>query len=130
MNGQTDLAVLLSSLQPTLLRGNVVYCTTDRALDPTIEPLAMVAEPEGTTYVLRQDDADRADIPYDFVGAWITLRVHSALEAVGLTAAVSTALASAGISCNVLAGYFHDHLIVPSERAADAIDVLSALAGR
>ncbi len=130
MTGQTDLQGLLSTLRPDLRPGNVVYCTAARALEPGIRPLATITESEGTTYVLQQDDADRLQIPYEFVGAWITLRVHSALEAVGLTAAVSTALASAGIACNVLAGYFHDHLIVPADRAADALEVLTGLAGK
>lgn len=127
---QTDLEGLLSTLRPELRPGNAVYCTTDRALEPEVEALATITESEGITYVLQQADADRLEIPYEFVGAWITLRVHSALDAVGLTAAVSTALASAGIACNVLAGYFHDHLIVPAERAADALEVLTGLAGK
>ncbi len=130
MTEQTDLEILLASMQPELRPGSIVYCTTDRALEQGVDPLAMITESEGTTYVLRQEDADRLDLPYEFVGAWITLRVHSALDAVGLTAAVSTALASAGIACNVLAGSFHDHLIVPADRATDALEVLTWLAGK
>ena len=64
-----------------------------------------------------------------FVAAWLSLRVHSALDAVGLTAAVSRALADAGIACNVLAGFHHDHLLVPAARRADAIAALHALRG-
>jgi hypothetical protein len=67
-------------------------------------------------------------LEYHFTAAWITLRVHSALDAVGLTAAVSLALTDAGISCNVVAGFHHDHLFVPHTRAADAVRVLEALA--
>jgi hypothetical protein len=40
---------------------------------------------------------------------------------------MSTALSDAGISCNVLAGYHHDHLLVPSDRADEAIAVLQRL---
>lgn len=54
--------------------------------------------------------------------------MHSALEAVGLTAAVALALTDAGISCNVVAGFHHDHLFVPFGRAAEAVAVLEALA--
>lgn len=56
--------------------------------------------------------------------SWITLEVHSALDAIGLTAEVSRSLANAGISRNVLAGYFHDHLLVPANRTQEALDVL------
>jgi uncharacterized protein len=89
--------------------------------------LATVVEREGVTHVFRKEDADAFGFTYSFVAAWITLRVHSALDAVGLTAAVSTALTAEGISCNVLAGYHHDHLLVPSNRASDAIAVLEQL---
>jgi hypothetical protein len=62
-----------------------------------------------------------------FRAAWITLTVHSDLEAVGLTAAVSVALGAAGISCNVVAGTYHDHLFVPAQKAADAMAALRKL---
>ena len=72
---------------------------------------------------------DAEGLAYDAVFGWITLEVHSSLEAVGLTAAVSTTLAQAGISCNMLAGYFHDHLLVPVDRLDDALSLLRRLAG-
>jgi hypothetical protein len=78
--------------------------------------------------VLRRADADAAGLRYDTVFTWITLRVHSSLEAVGLTAAFSRVLADADIACNVLAGYHHDHLLVPIDRADDAVDLLRRLA--
>ncbi len=71
--------------------------------------------------------ADRLDLAYEFVAAWITLEIHSALEAVGLTAAVSRVLTRAGISANVVAGYTHDHVFVPLERADDAMRALTTL---
>ncbi len=40
---------------------------------------------------------------------------------------MSTALAGAGISCDVLAGLHHDHLVVPEDRADDALEVLLAV---
>jgi hypothetical protein len=60
--------------------------------------------------------------------ARITLTVHSALEGVGLTAAVSGALAEQGIACNVVAGFHHDHLFVPWERREEALGVLRKVA--
>src|SRR5699024_6244795 len=91
--------------------------------------VATVQEEEGTTLVLPRSEADAAELPYDYVAARITLRVHSTLDAVGLSAAVSTALAEAGLSCNIMAGYYHDHLFVPAEHAQRAMGVLHELAG-
>ncbi len=129
-----DLARLLRSLRPSVRPGEYVVATVDpaaaRALVASDEaPDAVVVEDEGVTVVLPRDRADRAGVPYGFVAAWITLGVHSALDAVGLTAAFSTALARRGISCNVLAGFHHDHLLVPAadrDRAMDALRDLSA----
>ena len=77
--------------------------------------------------VVDKDVADRYGLQYEFVAAMITLGVRSRLQAVGLTAAVSSALADAGISCNVMSGYFHDHLFVPVERADEAMALLQHL---
>jgi uncharacterized protein len=88
---------------------------------------ASVREDEGLTVVLRRERADELGLAYDYVAAWITLRVDSTLQQVGLTALFSRALADAGISCNVLAGLHHDHLLVPAGRADEAIEVLCAL---
>ncbi len=67
-------------------------------------------------------------LEFTFVCAWITLKVNSALEAVGLTAAFSSALGDAGISCNVIAAYHHDHIFVPLQEAQKALEVLEHLA--
>ncbi|WP_314325492.1 N-acetyltransferase [Paenarthrobacter ilicis] len=127
MSGETDLTTLLESLHPVIREGEYVYALWPhgRPLEGGIE--AAVREAEGLTVVLHRDEADRLGLHYDFVASWITLQVHSALEAVGLTAAVSAALTHAGISCNVLAGFHHDHLLVPSADAAKAMDVLRLL---
>ena len=89
-----------------------------------------VAEPEGRTLVLPREHADDLGLPYTFAAWWITLRVHSALEAVGVTAAFSAARGSEGISANVVAGYFDDHLFVSEDRRDDAMRVPSAPSGR
>lgn len=127
MPGETDLTMLLQSMHPSLREGDYVY-----ALWPHGKPLegeieAAVREAEGLTVVLHRGEADRLGLAYDFVASWITLQIHSALEAVGLTAAVSAALTHAGISCNVLAGFHHDHLLVPSADADRALEVLRLL---
>ncbi|MFI8293532.1 ACT domain-containing protein [Streptomyces sp. ms191] len=130
MSAERDLSRLLAGMRPELDPGRYVFTTVPGAVPPGITPLVTVTEPEGLTLVLRQEDADRAALSYDYVAGWITLRVHSALDAVGLTAAVSRALAEAGLSCNVVAGYHHDHLFVEHERAERALAVLLALSTR
>jgi hypothetical protein len=130
MNGEKDLRKLLSSMSPQLNPGRFVFSTVPGGVPAGISPVATVAESEGTTLVVRLDEADSAGLAYDYVAGWITLRVHSALEAVGLTAAVAQELAAADISCNVVAGFHHDHLFVPHERAAEAVTLLEDLVRR
>lgn len=129
MSGERDLTTLLSTMQPELKHGRYVFTTTTR-VPVGCEPIALVREEEGTTLVLQQDQADEYDLSYDFVAAMITLRVHSSLHAVGLTAAVAQTLAAAGISCNVVAGYHHDHLFVPVEKGEQAMQLLLKRAQR
>jgi hypothetical protein len=128
---QAELQDLIAALEPELLPGRYVFVaiSDEQALDPRV--LASVREPEGISAVLKQGDADEIGLDYRFIAAWITLRVESALDAVGLTAAVSTALAERGISCNVIAGLHHDHLLVPADDAERALAILRRLsAGR
>ena len=128
MAGERDLRTLLASIEPELRPGTFVFVVVhDEALLVALLPEATIREPEGLTAVVRREHADALGLRYDYLAAWITLRVHSALDAVGLTAAVSTALASAGVSCNVLAGYHHDHLLVGADRAPEALKALSDL---
>ena len=126
--GETDLAVLLATMSPQLNGGSYVFVRADG--DQGLEDAVVtVVEPEGRTLVLPRERAEALGLPYDFVASWIILRVHSALESVGLTAAFTTALAQEGISANVVAGFFHDHVFVPEDRRDDAMQVLRSLAG-
>ncbi len=84
-------------------------------------------EAEGTTLVLERKKADELKLPYEYVASWITLTIHSSLEAVGLTALFSKALADQNISCNVIAGYYHDHIFVDIKDSQRAIHVLNDL---
>ncbi|MFE2874255.1 ACT domain-containing protein [Streptomyces roseus] len=132
MSGESDLRKLLSGMRPELHEGHYVFCTVPGATAPPAGtvPVATVLEAEGLTLVLRREEADAAGLGYDYTAAWITLRVHSALDAVGLTGAFAAELAAHGLSCNVIAGHHHDHLFVPAERAAEAVAVLEELATR
>lgn len=133
MSGERDLTRLLATLQVSARDGEYVFVSLPEA-DPGLATVAALAdaslrEDEGITFVLPRERADALGLPYDFRAAWLSLDVHSALDAVGLTAAVATALARHGIPCNVLAGFHHDHLLVAAERRDDALAALAALAG-
>jgi len=112
-------------------RPDPVTVVTVPAADGPVAPApgieATIVEAEGTTVVVAIDEAERRGWDVGFRAAWLTIEVHSALEAVGLTAAMSAALGAENIPCNVLAGFYHDHILVPLERADDAITALESL---
>ncbi|MBK8463647.1 MAG: ACT domain-containing protein [Nigerium sp.] len=125
MAGLTNLHEILGSLRPRVRQGTYVYVTL--ADEPAVEAHARILEEEGITLVLDQQVADAAGYAYEGVFGWITLQAHTSLSAVGVTAAVATALARVGLSCNVLAGFYHDHLLVPADDVAEAIEVLGGM---
>lgn len=128
MSSVKALSQLLQEMKPVLQPGAFIFTTAAELNSAwTAAAVAIVKEPEGITYVLPQAFADEERITYNFVAAWIMLTVHSDLEAVGLTAAVSTSLAEVGFSCNVVAGFYHDHLFVPKEKESVALEVLQQL---
>ena len=129
MAGETALATLLRSMSPHLNDGDYVFCTLpDNHIPKGCEVIGSFREQEGLTLIVERQQAEQAGLNFDYVAAWITLNVHSALEAVGLTAAFASALGKAGISCNVIAGYYHDHLFVGRADAERAMNVLRQLA--
>ena len=128
MTGETNLQKLLKDLKPKLHPGEYVFCTVNSLRDAAeLNPLCLFQEQEEVTVILTKITADENILFYPVVCAWITLNVHSALEAVGLTAAVSKALSDANISCNVVAAFYHDHLFIPIRDAERAMDILRAL---
>lgn len=128
MPGEKDLSLLLQHMQPTLNPGEYVFCTLPALTDlPLAQIISFFKETEGYTIILPRATADELLLQYSFVAAWITLTVHSALDAVGLTAAFSNALGAAGISCNVVAAYYHDHIFVDLGDAEQAMAVLQKL---
>jgi hypothetical protein len=126
MSGLTDVTALLRAMKPELHPGRYVF-TTAPDIPADVHVVACVREEEGMSLVTEQSAADGMGLPYDYVAAMITLRVHSSLHAVGLTAAVARALAQAGLSCNVVAGTHHDHLFVPHDQGARAVEILEQL---
>ncbi len=128
MAGITDLAELIRNMRPTRNDGTYVFCTIDPVnVPPGLDPVGSFREAEGLTLILPKEQADAAGLEYSFEGAWITLKVHSDLEAVGLTASISQALAQEGISCNVVAAFYHDHVFVSLKDADRALAVLQQL---
>ena len=125
MTSKTDLNELLANLQPQLNTGEFVFCLARlHDIPPGVEPLMRFHEHEGLTVILRRGQAEELGLHYTLVCAWITLSVHSALESIGLTAAVTTALAAANIPCNVVAATYHDHLFVPLNEGENALAIL------
>jgi uncharacterized protein len=129
MNGEENLQVLLKKMEPVLQKGNFVFCTVrDISHLSADELLLTFKEKEGVTIILQKEIADRHALNYSAVMSWITLAIHSSLTAVGLTAAFATALTNENISCNVVAGYYHDHIFVAREDAEKAMRSLKRLA--
>ncbi|MFT5564932.1 MAG: hypothetical protein ACI970_001669 [Myxococcota bacterium] len=120
-----DLAEILAALTVSRRDGVFVMCTVDDLPDADLE--AVLFEDEGITIVLPLAQAEELRLTWGFEAAWLTIDVLTALDGVGLTAAVSRALADAGIACNVLAGFHHDHILVPVDAADRAMDAITAL---
>lgn len=128
MTGITNLDQLLKSMSPRLSDTEFVFCTTKETNIKdylSLNPIATFIESEGLTLVLEKEAALQAGFAFDGVFKNITLMVHSSLEAVGLTAAVSAKLAAKGISANVIAAFYHDHIFVPVDKAELAIAALN-----
>jgi hypothetical protein len=124
----TDLALLLSNLSPELAKESWMFCVVPEmpaALACT--PLMTFHEPEGLTLIVPKSAAESSGLRGSGPYRQIILTVHSSLEAVGLTAAVSSALTGAGISCNIVAAFHHDHVFVRDIDAERALAVLKAL---
>lgn len=128
MSGETDLGRLIREMKPELHEGKYVFCTVSEfRLSIDFEPLFLFQEQEGTTVILPKQQAEQLELPYAFISAWVTLTINSALEAIGFISAISQELAKAGISCNVVSAYYHDHLFVPIEEAQRTMTVLKMM---
>ncbi|CCD40617.1 Uncharacterized protein conserved in bacteria [Candidatus Paraburkholderia kirkii UZHbot1] len=127
----SDLDALIASMQPELQPGVYVFASLPHdAVFGGAGVVATFREREGMTVVMEEGAARAAGIEPLFRAAWITLTVHSDLNAVGLTAAFAHALGCANIICNVLAAAYHDHIFVPVDDAGRAMDALSDLQRR
>ena len=132
MSGEKNLNKLLTAMSPELMAGEFVFCCFEKACygdHSELEPIAAFSESEGLTLVISRERAIEHNIDYESVFSCITLRVHSSLDAVGLTAAFSAKLTEYEISANVIAGYYHDHIFVQTIQAENAMTALSELTG-
>ena len=124
----SNLTLLLQSMEPTLDPDVYAFVSVkEPAVLHSVAVVATVREPEGLSAIVRESDAVALGLEVLFRASWITLTVQSDLHAIGLTAAFSSALGAAGISCNVVAGAWHDHVFVPAGRGEEAVSVLRRL---
>lgn len=124
---------LITQLSPQLDSSSYVYCTVANATYGELEklkPIVSIAELEGLTLVIPLEQAEAQGLDYYRVFRRITLKGHSSLEALGLTSVVTSLLAERGITTNVIAGFYHDHVFVPSDRTNEAMEALKELANQ
>jgi uncharacterized protein len=123
MPGEGNLRTLLQNMNPEMHDGIFVFCSVpeDQEIPATLKPVHVFREREGTTLIVRREEAEAAGLPHQFASRMITLTVHSSLEAIGFLAAITGRLAEAGISVNAVSAFYHDHLFVPEHRAEEAL---------
>lgn len=129
MIGESDLKILLKNLRPELNGSRYVFCSIEPGPVAKLpfSPLLAFREREGLTVVVTLEQALEYDLSFNAAWAWIELNVHSSLSAIGFIAAISSRLAQAGISLNVVSAYYHDHLFVPWESREAAMQLLRDL---
>ena len=126
MSGEKNLEILLRKMKPKLNLGEFVFCEVESLEKINLNEILMTfREDESITIIIQKEIADKLNLKYSFISSWITLTIHSALEAVGLTAAFSKALSENEISCNVVAAFYHDHIFVNKKDAEKAMEILN-----
>ena len=128
MEGINNLEEILKNMTPTLNSGEYVFVSIQDLNEmPINDVVGHFREKEGVTIIIEKSKAEALKLKYSYAAAWITLNVRSSLNTVGLTAAFSKELAKHGLSCNVVAGFYHDHIFVEYKDAKKALKVLSCM---
>ena len=130
MAGIKNLSTLLKSMKPELNKDKFVFCTTNKDLNISLIPKMIFNEKEGTTFIIRKEQADKNHLEYNGVWALITLTIHSDLNAVGFLAAITKKLAESNISVNAVSAYYHDHLFVPFEKSKQTMKLLQKISDK
>jgi uncharacterized protein len=121
---------MIKGMSPILVDGSFVFGTTrdaSLAAQCRAKAIGMLIETEGESFILRAEDAEALGFDCSLRLRQITLRVHSSLTGVGLTAAVSATLAQLQIPSNIVAAFHHDHVFVPEALAEKALRALMDL---
>lgn len=132
MSGELNLNTLLANMEPIMDDTEYVFVSFPEGEygdGSHLNPMAMFMEKEGMTMIISKHAADHNNMAYESTFRCISLQVHSSLEAVGLTAAISKTLAEMDISANVVAAYYHDHVFVPTPNSEAAFTALSQCKG-
>lgn len=126
----SNIEQLVREMKPQLNEGQWVFCTLPSGSAAPASALAVFREEEDVTVVMAAADAAALGLRAQYLAAWITLTVHSDLDAVGFMAVISSALSAEGISCNVFSAVHHDHLFVPYDEGRRAVEVLRSTMNR
>lgn len=96
----------------------------------TGEVLGSFQESEGLTIFAKKEYFETKNLDFEGTFAKLTIEVHTSLELVGLTATLASKLTASGISANVVAAYYHDHIFVQYGLRNKAINSLNELKGQ
>ena len=128
MSGEVQIDTLLKNIDPEINLGEYVFCSVYNLKNINFKDVVVyIKEKEGFTLVMEKNKAISLGLDFEFISSWITLNVHSSLNAVGFNSIISNSLSKNNISCNVIAGFYHDHLFVNKNDAKRAINILKNL---
>ncbi len=128
MPGQMDLSEVLHTLQVSCDEVRYGFASvTEAAISRSEQVLGTFREDEGLTVIATQEYFEREGIAHQGPFARLTIEVYTSLELVGLTALLAAELAEREIPANVIAAYFHDHIFVPYDVRAKALEAIMEL---
>lgn len=128
MAGEQSLELLIQSMEPVLHPETYLFCTLGQNADVSgLNPIMQFREVEGLTIIVEKSKAVTHQLEGEFPCRMITLNIHSALDAVGFLAVITTRLAALGMGVNPVSAFYHDHLFVPADKAEDALQSLKKL---